>query len=45
MQRELQLADWQALKDTLHLYCQLVGEIGLATTAPRNHWCNAPFDV
>jgi len=35
---ELHLADWRATKDTLHLYCQIVGKIRLATTPPRNHW-------
>ena len=32
---ELQLAGWRATKDTLHLYCQILGEIRLATTPPR----------
>src|SRR6266508_4009004 len=40
---ELHLADWRATKDTLHLYCQIVGKIRLATTAPRNHWWNVPM--
>jgi hypothetical protein len=43
--RELQLGDWRATKDTLHLYCQVVGKIRLATTAPRNHWWNVPLYV
>ncbi len=42
---ELHLADWRATKDTLHLYCQIVGKIKLATTAPRNHWWNVPLYV
>ena len=42
---ELHLADWRATKDTLHLYCQVLGKIRLATTAPRNHWWNAPLYV
>jgi Family of unknown function (DUF5996) len=42
---ELHLADWRPTKDTLHLYCQIVGKIRLATTAPRNHWWNAPLYV
>jgi Family of unknown function (DUF5996) len=29
---ELHLADWRATKDTLHLYCQILGKIRLATT-------------
>ena len=35
--RELRLADWRPTKDTLHLYCQILGKIRLATTPPRNH--------
>ncbi|WP_181799198.1 DUF5996 family protein [Kitasatospora acidiphila] len=42
---ELRLADWRATKDTLHLYCQILGKIRLATTPPRNHWWNAPLYV
>ena len=42
---ELHLADWRPTKDTLHLYCQIVGKIRLATTAPRNHWWNVPLYV
>jgi hypothetical protein len=42
---ELHLADWRPTKDTLHLYCQIVGKVRLATTAPRNHWWNAPLYV
>src|SRR6266511_2956428 len=42
---ELHLADWRATKDTLHLYCQIVGKIRLATTAPRNHWWDVPLYV
>jgi hypothetical protein len=42
---ELHLADWRPTKDTLHLYCQILGKIRLATTAPRNHWWNVPLYV
>ena len=42
---ELHLADWGATKDTLHLYCQVVGKVRLATTPPRNHWWNVPLYV
>ena len=42
---ELHLADWRPTKDTLHLYCQIVGKIRLATTPPRNHWWNVPLYV
>jgi Family of unknown function (DUF5996) len=42
---ELQLLDWRPTNDTLHLYCQIVGEIHLATPPPRNHWWNAHLYV
>lgn len=42
---ELTLASWRPTKDTVHLYCQILGKIRLATTAPRNHWWNAPLYV
>src|SRR6186713_717093 len=42
---ELHLADWRPTKDTLHLYCQILGKIRLATTWPRNHWWNVPLYV
>ncbi|HEV8450884.1 MAG TPA: DUF5996 family protein [Gaiellales bacterium] len=42
---ELHLSDWRATRDTLHLYCQVVGKIRLVTTAPRNHWWNVPLYV
>jgi hypothetical protein len=42
---ELHLEDWRATKDTLHLYCQIIGKVRLATTAARNHWWNAPLYV
>jgi Family of unknown function (DUF5996) len=42
---ELHLADWRPTKETLHLYCQIVGKIRLATTPPRNHWWNVPLYV
>ena len=42
---ELHLAEWRPTKDTLHLCCQIVGKIRLATTAPRNHWWNVPLYV
>ena len=42
---ELHLADWRPTKDTLHLYCQILGKVRLATTSPRNHWWNVPLYV
>jgi hypothetical protein len=42
---ELHLADWRATKDTLHLFCQIVGKIRMASTPPRNHWWHVPLYV
>jgi len=42
---ELHLADWRTTKDTLHLYCQIVGKVRLASTPPRNQWWNVPLYV
>jgi hypothetical protein len=42
---ELHLSDWRPTKDTLHLYCQIVGKVRLATTPPRNQWWNVPLYV
>ena len=42
---ELHLADWRATKDTLHLYCQIVGKVRLAIMPPRNHWWHVPLYV
>jgi hypothetical protein len=41
----LALAQWRETKDTLHLCCQVVGKVRLATAAPRNHWWNVPLYV
>src|SRR5437763_1463618 len=41
----LPLAHWEATKDTLHLWAQGVGEGGVASEAPRNHWWQVPRDV
>jgi len=32
--------DWEPTKTTLHLWCQIIGKIRLATTQHRNHWWN-----
>ncbi|MGH2936127.1 MAG: DUF5996 family protein [Gaiellaceae bacterium] len=42
---ELPLAGWEPTKSTFHLWAQIVGKIRLASTAPRNHWWNAPLYV
>jgi hypothetical protein len=39
------LAQWQDTKDTLHRFCQLVGNIRLAASVRRNHWWNIPFHL
>ena len=31
---------WEPTKDTLHLWCQIVGKVQLALTPRRNHWWN-----
>jgi Family of unknown function (DUF5996) len=41
----LPLEQWEATKETLHLWVQIVGKIRLASTAPRNHWWHAPLYV
>jgi hypothetical protein len=41
----LPLTAWEGTKVTLHLWLQIVGKIRLASTAPRNHWWNAPLYV
>jgi hypothetical protein len=43
--RPLRLEDWEATKDTLHLWVQIVGKVRMASTAPRNHWWNVPLYV
>src|SRR5919107_6312486 len=42
---KLHLADWRATKDTLHLYCQIVGKIRMVTVPPRNHWWHVTLYV
>ena len=41
----LPLDDWEATKNTLHLWAQIVGKIRMASTAPRNHWWHVPVYV
>ena len=40
---ELPLDEWEATKDTLHLWSQIVGKVRMASTAPRNHWWHVPL--
>jgi hypothetical protein len=42
---ELPLEAWEPTRDTLHLWCQIVGKVKLASTPPRNHWWNVPLYV
>ena len=42
---QLALEEWEDTKNTLHLWLQIVGKMRLASTAPRNHWWNAPLYV
>src|SRR4051794_24132485 len=30
--------EWEATKETLHLWSQVVGKVRLASAPPRNHW-------
>jgi uncharacterized protein DUF5996 len=42
---ELPLEQWEATKDTLHLWLQIVGKVRMASTAPRNHWWHVTLYV
>jgi Family of unknown function (DUF5996) len=42
---ELPLAEWEATKNTLHLWVQVVGKVRMAASAPRNHWWHVPLYV
>lgn len=42
---QLPLTEWEATKNTLHLWLQIVGKIRMASTAPRNHWWHVPVYV
>jgi hypothetical protein len=42
---QLPLDGWEATKNTLHLWVQVVGKVRLASTAPRNHWWHVPLYV
>ena len=41
----LPLAGWEATKDTLHLWAQIVGKVRMAASPPRNHWWHASLFV
>ncbi len=39
------VAGWEASRDTLQLWTQIVGKVRLANTVPINHWWNVPLYV
>jgi hypothetical protein len=41
----LPIDEWEATKDTLHLWLQIVGKVRLACSPPRNHWWHATLYV
>jgi hypothetical protein len=42
---ELPYADWEATKQTLHRYVQIVGKVRMALVPPRNHWWHVTLYV
>lgn len=42
---DIPLEAWRPTKNTLHLYCQIVGKIRLAMHPPINHWWHVPLYV
>jgi hypothetical protein len=42
---EIPLEAWRSTKNTLHLYCQIVGKIRLALHPRLNHWWHVPLYV
>ena len=40
---ELPLAEWDATRATLHMYCQVVGKIRLALAPAEPEWAHTPF--
>lgn len=41
----LAVADWEATRDTFHLYTQVVGKVRMANEPMANHWWNVPLYV
>jgi hypothetical protein len=41
----LPVAEWQATRDTVHLWTQMLGKVRLASTPLINHWWNIPLYV
>ena len=42
---ELPIKEWQATRDTLHMWTQIVGKIRLKLCAQVNHWWEVPLYV
>jgi hypothetical protein len=42
---DLALEAWEPTRDTLHLWCQILGKVKLASTPRRNHWWNVTLSV
>lgn len=42
---DMPLSEWRPTKDTLHLFCQIVGKVRLATHPRLNHWWHVPLYV
>jgi hypothetical protein len=43
--KALPLESWEATKNTLHLWVQIVGKVRMASVSPRNHWWHVPLYV
>jgi hypothetical protein len=41
----LPLGEWEATKQTLHRYCQVLGKLRLELSPPRNHWWHVTLYV
>ena len=41
----LPIKEWQATRDTLHMWTQIVGKIRLELCPPENHWWEVPLYV
>ena len=42
---QLPLTSWEATKETLHLWTQIVGKIRMVSSPPRNHWWHVTLFV
>jgi hypothetical protein len=42
---DIPLEAWEPTRNTLHLWCQIVGKVRLATSHPLNHWWHVPLYV